>query len=55
MSTDAESLLQRAERLRDIARALSDADAVKVLEEFAAELVAKAEALMTAQKPPDGA
>ncbi len=50
---DADSLMKRAERLRDIANVVADADAVKVLEEYAAELVAKAAALLQLRKPPD--
>ena len=49
---DAELLIKRAERLREIASAVADLDAVKVLEEYAAELVAKAAALLQSRKPP---
>lgn len=49
---DADSLMKRAEWLREIATAVADADAVKVLEDYAAELVAKAAALLQLREPP---
>lgn len=44
--------MKRAERLREIASAVADGDVVKAIEEYAAELVAKAAALLQPREPP---